>query len=83
MVRPYYRIMYNHKKGQGSSLCVDMGQSTKYSAKKQQQGTGPVAQRLSAHVLLLSGPGSPVRILGADVTLLGKCHVVVGVPHKK
>ena len=32
---------------------------------------GPVAQRLSAHVLLLAARSSPVWILGADMAPLG------------
>ena len=35
-------------------------------------GASPVAQRLSAHVLLGAARGSPVRILGVDMALLGK-----------
>ena len=43
-----------------------------------------VAQQLSAHILLLSGPeGSLVGIPGADVAPLGKTHAVVGVPCMK
>ena len=34
-------------------------------------GAGPVAQWLSSHIPLLSGPGSPVRIPGADMAPLG------------
>ena len=39
-----------------------------------------MAQRLSAHIPLLGGPGLPVRIPGVDVAPLGKSHAVVGVP---
>ena len=40
--------------------------------KKTSVGAGPVAQRLSAHVLLLGGWGSPVRIPGVDMAPRGK-----------
>ena len=46
-------------------------------------GAVPVVQRLSSHIPLLGGPGSLVRIPGADMALLGKSHAVVGVPHIK
>ena len=39
---------------------------------KNSMGASPVAQRLSAHIALFSGPGSQVQILNADVALLGK-----------
>ena len=47
------------------------------------RGTGPVAQRLSVHVLLLGAQGLPVRIPGEDMAPLGKSHAVVGVPRIK
>ena len=38
---------------------------------------------VSAHVPLLARPGSPARIPGADMALLGKSHAVVGIPRIK
>ena len=52
-------------------------------------GASPVAQRLSAHVPFLGGPGVrqpgslPVGIPGVDMALFGKSHDVVGVPSIK
>ena len=43
-------------------------------------GAGPVAQWLSSHVPLLSGPGFAGLGPGCDMALLGKSHAVVGVP---
>ena len=46
-------------------------------------GAGLVAKQLSSHIVLLSGPGSPGRIPGADMALLGKSHAVAGIPRIK
>ena len=52
---------------------------------KQERLGGP-AQWHSSEVRtfrLSAARGSPVRIPGADMALLGKSHAVVGIPHMK
>ena len=61
---------------------MDKGPARKPTWEKVERGgggAGPVAQRLGSHVPFSEARGSLVRILGADMALLGS-HAVVGVP---